>query len=136
MSDNAEISAAQNPDENASEAAYSDSNWKSDFDALNGIQYILYLMSVNPNLSRWSDAIQSDLDCMYDYCQAIGLMHPLCDPFAALDSSDAVKLIAPLAEQLLVLYPDPPRGSLPDLIQIRLRSIIVDCKDIDPSSAS
>jgi len=57
MSENTQIPAAQNPAENPSNAAYSDSNWKSDFDALSEIQYILFLME-----GAWgTDAIQTDL---------------------------------------------------------------------------
>ena len=119
MSENTQVSAAQNPAENPSNAAYSDPSWQSDFDTLNGIQYILFLTR-SANASGFSpDTIYADIQNISDRCQAIGDL--LSGPFAALNPSDAVKLIASVANSL----PDQ-QGS----------NIISACKEIDPSLAS
>jgi len=133
-SENIQIPAAQNAAENPGQPDYSDPSWQSDFDALNGIQYVLYLMSVIPNLRTWSDAIQSDLDTMYNFCQIIAGMTPLSGPITALNSSDAAKLIASIADPLIVNSEPPSHPQ--STIYSNLTWIVDACKNIDPSSAS
>jgi len=133
-SENIQIPAAQNASENPGQPDYSDSSWQADFDALNGIQYILYLMTVNPYFRTWSDAIQFDLDTMYNICQIIAGMTPICGPITALNSSDAAKLMASIAKPLIVDQ-EPPSYPQSD-IYCNLTWTVDACKNIDPSSAS
>jgi len=129
MSETAQISAAQNPAAKPSEADYSDSSWKSDFDALNGIQYILAALYWCRPLDGWSsdktdsDKIDFDIKVISNFSQHI--LGSLRYPFASLSPSDAAKLIASIAK------------SLPYCQGVCISSdIISDCKDIDPSLAS
>ena len=124
MSETAQISAAQNPAAKPSEADYSDSSWNSDFDALNGIQYVLCSLNwTDPGGGvAWSDQVATDIQYISNWCQGILASSALGDPFLGLNASDAAKLIASLAK------------SLPD--QQDLNYIISACKDIDPSSVS
>jgi hypothetical protein len=128
MSEEAQISPDQDP--------FTDSSWQSDYDAVNGIQLFLRLLTSAPVGDGWGDDIDSDIITMSNMCQVIAEMGPLSDPYASLSSSDAVKLIAGLAEQLHALYPQPISGSPQDLIAANSNYIISACKDIDPSSAS
>lgn len=139
MPENAQIRSALNSAENPSEAAYSNANWQSDFDALNGIQYILYLMSAFPAERTWSDAIQGFLNDITHCSTDISHNDLLGGPFRGLNASDAAKLIAPLAKQVRDRYPEPPPNTPYDLdgaIWINMNYIVNDCKDMDPSSAS
>jgi hypothetical protein len=118
MSENTQIPAVQKPAENASEAAYSNANWQSDFDALNTIQYILYLMSVPQEQRTWSDAIQAFLDEITHCCNDIARNVALCDPYLGLNTSEAatysnaVKRVTSIAEPLLLSpVPDDPTQS-------------------------
>jgi hypothetical protein len=123
MSENTQIPAAQNPAENPSNAAYSDSNWKSDFDAVSEIQYIVYLLDdpwVAPRVN------QQDLTVMKNFSMLITTMPSLCDPFVGLNPSDAAKLIASLAQPFIAFNDE--------MVCLEFQSIISACKDIDPSS--
>ena len=124
MSETAQISAAQNPAAKPADAAYTDSSWKSDFDALNSIQYILCILNWTDSSddAALSDQIKPDVQAISAYCQTIIESQFLCDPFTSLNPSDAAKLIASLAQ------------SLSD--QQDSNYIISACKDIDPSSVS
>jgi hypothetical protein len=139
--ENAQIRSDQSLVETPSEVAYSNANWQSDFDALSGIQYIVYLTTANSGNNRpWSPAIQSFLDDISKCCKNLYHNPTLCNPFRGLTPSDAAKLIAPLAIQFRDLYPEPSRGLTPlDLdgtIWVDMDHIVEDCKGIDPSSVS
>jgi hypothetical protein len=139
LPENAQIRSAQNPAKSTSEAAYSNANWQSDFDALNSIQYILYLMSTFPATRTWSDAIQNLLNDISHCSTDISHNALLCGPFRGLNASDAAKLIAPFAAQNRDLYPEPPPNTpyeLDGACWINFNYIVNDCKDIDPSSVS
>jgi hypothetical protein len=134
LSENAQVSAAQNPAENPSKAVDSDPNLQSYFDAWNGIQYINYLMCVPPEERTWSDAIQHELDGISNNCTHGGLIFwQLVEGFTP---SDAAKRIASIAKPLLALYTDATGGSYPGYLQDQLEAIIDECKAIDPSSVS
>jgi len=135
MSENAQIPSAQNPAENPSKAFDTNPNWQSDFDAWSSIQYILKQLQNTP--VQQTDAIQHELDCITNNCKIMSLTYALSTPFLGIKApADAAKLIASIAEPLLV-YPEPAMGDFPQFgIQYDLRAIIQCCKSIDPSSAS
>jgi len=129
LSENAQVSAAHNPAENPSKAIDSDPNLQSYFDAWNGIQYILYLMSE----VQQTEAIQRQLDFITNSCTIGGIyLGNLCVGFTP---SDAAKRIASIAEKLVV---DPwvPTSNCSDYFQSTFKAIISFCKAIDPSSVS
>lgn len=140
--ESAQIRSDQSLVEIPSEVAYSSANWQSDFDALSGIQYILYLVLVSSqeNDRPWSPDIQSCLDKISGCCTNLYHNPTLCNPFRGLTPSEAAKLIAPLAIQFRDLYPDPgPDATFPGLdgtTWLEMNNIVNYCKDIDPSSVS
>ena len=125
MSENTQIAAAQNPAKYPNNAAYSDSNWTSDFDAVSEIQYILFLID-DPWVA--DEVNQQSLTLMKGWCQFITKLPCLCDPFVGLNPSDAAKLMASVAQWCI--------GSDNEMAQAHFRSIMSACKDIDPSSTS
>lgn len=129
MSGNAQVSAAQNPAENPSKAVNSDPNLQSYFDAWNGIQHVLYLMSE----VQQTEAIQHELDGITNICTIEGLT--FWQLFEGFTPSDAAKLIASIAEKLVV-DPWPTSSNCADYFQSTFKQIIILCKDIDPSSVS
>ncbi len=113
LPENAQIRSDQSLVEIPSEVAYSNANWQSDFDALSGIQYLLYLVTTDSSgfTRPWPPAIQSFLDDISSTCKNLYHNPTLCNPFRGLTPSDAAKLIAPLAIHFRDLYPEPSRGT-------------------------
>jgi hypothetical protein len=130
MSENAQVSAAQNPAENPSKAVDSDPNLGSYFDAWNHIQYILYLVSG----VQQTDAIQHQLDFITNICTNGSVTLTFWQLFEGFTPSDAAKRIASIAEKLSV---DPfPDAAPADYFQSTFGWILDACKAIDPSSVS